>query len=119
MNLKSQLRVSPIEVLRAIAEFWRLNPEDEDVWDDPYVFRVDPYVFRVDRKPNRHIAFGVGEHYCAGAHVARLELNVIFEHLLPRLDEIEIAGPVRRLRSHLIGGVKQLPIRYQLKPAAS
>ena len=53
-----------------------------------------------------------------GAHVARRELTVIFRHLLPRLAEVELAGPVSRLRSNLIGGVKRLPIRYKLKPAA-
>jgi cytochrome P450 len=60
----------------------------------------------------------VGEHYCLGAHIARLELNVIFRHLLPRLAEVELAGPVDRLRSNIIGGVKRLPIRYKLQPAS-
>jgi cytochrome P450 len=77
----------------------------------------EPEKFRVDRKPNPHIAFGVGEHYCLGAHVARLELQVIFRHLIPRLGRVELAGPVDRLRSNLIGGVKRLPIRYELRPA--
>ena len=69
------------------------------------------------RERNPHIAFGVGEHYCLGAHVARLELNVIYRHLFPRLKHVELTGPISRLRSNLIGGVKRLPIRYELKPA--
>ena len=43
-------------------------------------------VFQIDRRPNRHIAFGIGEHFCLGAHVARLELRVIFRHLIERLE---------------------------------
>lgn len=91
--------------------FYPSANRDEEIWEDPDTFRVD-------RKHNPHIAFGVGEHYCLGAHVARLELNVIFRHLLPRLAEVELAGSVSRLRSNLIGGVKRLPIRYKLNPAA-
>ncbi len=94
-----------------VGMFYPSANRDEDVWEDPYTFRVD-------RTRNPHIAFGVGEHYCLGAHVARLELNVIFRHLLPRLAEVELAGPVSRLRSNLIGGVKRLPIQYKLKPTA-
>ncbi len=90
-----------------VGMFYPSANRDEDIFEDPYSFRVD-------RKRNPHIAFGVGEHYCLGAHIARLELNVIFRHLLPRLAEVELAGPVDRLRSNLIGGVKRLPIRYKL-----
>ena len=92
-----------------VGMFYPSANRDEDVWEDPECFRVD-------RKRNPHIAFGVGEHYCLGAHVARLELNVIFRHLLPRLARVEVDGPVDRLRSNLIGGVKRLPIRYEWKP---
>ena len=77
----------------------------------------DPYSFRVQRKPNRHLAFGVGEHVCAGAHIARLELEMAFKYLLPRLEEVELAGEPDRLRSNLIGGIKRLPIRFKAKPA--
>jgi cytochrome P450 len=94
-----------------VGMFYPSANRDESIWQDPYSFRVD-------RTRNPHIAFGVGEHYCVGAHIARLELNVIFRHLLPRLEEAEVAGPISRLRSNLIGGVKRLPIRYKLKPAA-
>ncbi len=93
-----------------VGMFYPSANRDEGVWEDPFSFRVD-------RKQNPHIAFGVGEHYCLGAHVARLELQVIFRHLLPRLEEVELAGPIDRLRSNLIGGVKRLPIRYTLRPS--
>lgn len=93
-----------------VAMFYPSANRDEAIFEDPYTFRVD-------RKRNPHIAFGVGEHYCLGAHVARLELQVIFRHLLPRLVGAELTGPVDLLRSNLIGGVKRLPIRYELQPA--
>jgi cholest-4-en-3-one 26-monooxygenase len=92
-----------------VGMFYPSANRDEAIWEDPQRFRVD-------RKHNPHIAFGVGEHYCLGAHVARLELQVIFRHLIPRLGRVELAGPIDRLRSNLIGGVKRLPIRYSLRP---
>ncbi len=81
---------------------------------DARVFEA-PDEFRVNRRPNGHIAFGVGEHVCLGAHVARLELQVIFRHLIERMEHVELAGPIERLRSHVIGGIKHMPIRYRLR----
>jgi cytochrome P450 len=91
-----------------LALFYPSANRDEDVFDDPFRFRVD-------RQPNRHLGFGVGEHFCAGAHVARLELEMAYRYLLPRLEEVELAGPVDRLTSNLVGGIKRLPIRYRLR----
>jgi cytochrome P450 len=68
--------------------------------------------FDVARNPNKHLAFGLGSpHYCLGAHLARLELRVWLEEMLPSLGRIEIAGSPRRLRSNFFHGVKSLPIR--------
>ncbi len=92
----------------ALALFYASANRDEEVHEAPFAFRVD-------RRPNRHLAFGVGEHVCLGAHVARLELRVIFAHLLRRLAHAELAGPVERLRSATVGGVKRMPIRYRLR----
>lgn len=90
-----------------VALFWASANHDEEVFDDPFAFRVD-------RRPNPHVAFGVGEHFCMGAHVARVEIEVVFRQLLARLDEFEPAGPVERLSSAVNGGLKHLPIRYRL-----
>jgi cytochrome P450 len=68
--------------------------------------------FDVGRTPNEHLAFGIGEHFCLGSNLARLEIRVMFEELLDRLPDIELAGPVRRLRSNFINGVKQMPVRF-------
>ncbi len=78
----------------------------------------EPDCFQIERRPNRHIAFGIGEHVCLGAHVARLELQVIFRHLIERMEHVELAGPIERLRSHVIGGIKHMPIRYRLSASA-
>ncbi len=78
---------------------------------DEAVFR-DPDNFDVERSPNNHLAFGIGEHFCLGANLARLEIRVMFEELLRRMPDIELAGPVRRLRSNFINGVKEMPVRF-------
>ena len=101
------LRDKVIKEGQAVALFYPSANRDEEVFEDPFQFRID-------RKPNRHLGFGVGEHFCLGAHLARLELEVAYKYLIPRIDEIELAGPVSRLHSRLVGGVKHLPIRYRL-----
>jgi cytochrome P450 len=78
---------------------------------------AEPDAFRVDRKPNPHLGFGIGEHFCLGANLARLELRVIFAELARRLEAVELAGPVERMRSSFLGGVKRMPIRYRLRAA--
>ncbi len=78
---------------------------DEDVFDDPYVFDVG-------REPNEQISFGFGEHFCLGANLARLELRVMFEELLARLPDIEMAAEPRRLHSNLINGIKEMRVRF-------
>jgi hypothetical protein len=103
-----ELRGRKIKAGDALGLFYPSANRDEEIF-------ADPFTFRIDRHPNRHLGFGVGEHFCLGAHVARLELQVAYKHLLPRIDEIELAGPVERLHSSLVGGVKHLPIRYKLK----
>ena len=94
----------------ALVLFYPSANRDEEVFEDPFTFRID-------RQPNRHLAFGIGEHFCLGAHLARLELQVAYQYLLPRLDTIELVGPPERLRANQIGGIKHLPIRYKLRPA--
>lgn len=89
--------------------FYPSANRDDEVFDRAFDFDIM-------RRPNRHLALGVGEHFCAGAHVARLELKLAFQYLIPRLEEVELAGEVERLRSQLVGGIKHLPIRYKLSP---
>ena len=71
--------------------------------------------FDVGRDPNPHMAFGSGgPHVCLGAHLARLEVRVMFEEMVPRLRSLEITGPIERLRSNFINGIKHMPVRVQL-----
>jgi len=85
---------------------------------DEEVF-ADGDVFRIDRSPNDHIAFGRGEHVCLGAHLARLELRCAFEALRERVKHVELTGPVVRVRSSFVGGIKRVPLRWELQPSAS
>jgi len=77
----------------------------------------DPFRFDVGRTPNDHVAFNYGEHFCLGANIARLELRVLFEELLRRLPDIELAGPIQRLRSNFVSGIKHMPVRFTPRPA--
>ena len=65
--------------------------------------------------PNLHLGFGIGEHFCLGASLARPEMRVALEKLIPRLESIELAGDFERMRSSFLGGVKRMPIRYSIR----
>jgi cytochrome P450 len=80
---------------------------------DEQVF-PDPYAFDVTRVPNDHVTFGPGgPHFCLGAHLARLETKILFQELLPRLRSIELAGPVERIRSNFVNGIKRMPVEVR------
>jgi cholest-4-en-3-one 26-monooxygenase len=83
---------------------------------DESVF-AQPHVFDITRNPNPHIAFGGGgPHFCLGANLARMEIRVMFEHLLDRMPDIKLDGDVQRLQSQFINGVKHIPVAFT--PAA-
>lgn len=103
-----EIRGQRIGAGEPLALYFASANRDEEVFEDPFAFRVD-------RDPNPHLAFGVGEHFCLGAHVARAELEAVFRHLVARLEAFEIAGPVERLSSAVNGGIKHLPLRYRLR----
>lgn len=77
---------------------------------------ADPYTFDIERTPNEHVAFGGGgPHFCLGANLARLEITVMFDEVLDRLDDIELTAPVSRLRSNFINGLKHIPLKFTVK----
>jgi cytochrome P450 len=78
---------------------------------DEEVFHT-PYRFRVDRDPNRHLGFGYGPHLCLGQHMAKMEMRILFEELIPRLGAVELAGEARMTASNFVSGPKSLPIRF-------
>ena len=80
---------------------------DEAVFDDPFTFNPD-------RTPNNQVAFGFGGHVCLGQHLARMEMRILMEELLPRLSFLELAGEPARVESTFVGGLKRLPIRFKV-----
>lgn len=99
-----ELRGVKIRAGEQVALYYASANRDDDVFDDPFAFRID-------RRPNPHLAFGFGEHFCMGAHVARVELETIFRHLLGRFEWFDVTGPVARLSSITNGSIKRLPLR--------
>jgi cytochrome P450 len=78
---------------------------------DEEVF-ADPLRFDVGRRPNPHVTFGGGgPHFCLGAHLAKLEVQVMFDELLPRLADIELLGPPERMRTNFTNALKRMPVR--------
>jgi cytochrome P450 len=80
---------------------------------DEEVF-ADPYRFDVGRNPNRHLAFGQGIHFCLGTHLAKLETEIFFAELIPRLRDIATAGDPQYVKTLFVGGLKHLPIRAEV-----
>ncbi|MCP5200894.1 MAG: cytochrome P450 [Gammaproteobacteria bacterium] len=83
---------------------------DEEVFDQPYRFDIT-------RHPNLHVGFGGGPHFCLGGPLAKLEIRLAMEELLERYDGLEITGPVERVQSSFVGGLKHLPVRLRQRTA--
>ncbi|MGH7878975.1 MAG: cytochrome P450, partial [Candidatus Binataceae bacterium] len=92
-----------------LALFYPSANRDEEVF-------AAPFTFDITRNPNPQIAFGIGEHYCLGANLARMELQIMFRQLSERLEAVELTGPIQRMRSSFVGGIKHMPIRYRMRP---
>jgi cytochrome P450 len=92
-----------------LALFYPSANRDEEVFSNSNRFDIR-------REPNQHLAFGIGEHFCLGANLARLELQAMFRQLAERLQFAELTGPIQRMRSSLVGGIKHMPIRYRVQP---
>ena len=80
---------------------------DDDVFDDPFSFKID-------RSPNKHVAFGYGAHVCLGQHLGKMEMRILWEELLPRLESVELNGEARLTQSNFVCGPKHVPIRYKM-----
>lgn len=85
--------------------WWQAANFDERAFDRPLDFAVR-------RSPNPHLAFGVGSHFCLGANLARLEISLVLDGLLDRVERIEPAGPVERTRSNKHAGFRHAPVRF-------
>jgi cytochrome P450 len=82
---------------------------DESMFEDPYRFDI------TRGNAGQHVTFGPGgPHFCLGAHLAKLETRILLQELLPRLKHIELTGPVERMRSNFVNGIKHMPVRVEL-----
>jgi cytochrome P450 len=91
-----------------VALFYPSANRDEEVFEDSFNLRLD-------RSPNPHLAFGVGEHFCLGSHLARMDVRVFFRQLVERFESIELAGPVELLHASFVGGPKRMPVRHRVR----
>lgn len=74
----------------------------------------NPDVFDIHRPLNQHLSFGNGPHMCLGQHLAKLDMRILFEELMPRLTSVELAGEPRNSQTNFIGGINSLPIRFKV-----
>ena len=93
------------------ALFYASGNRDEDVFDEPFRFRID-------RDPNRHVGFGHGEHFCLGAHLARRSQRALFAEISRRLEHVERTATPKWISSSFVVGYKNLPIRYRVARGA-
>ncbi|WP_334161030.1 cytochrome P450 [Phenylobacterium sp.] len=75
---------------------------------------TDPFRYDIARSPNKHVAFGYGAHVCLGQHLARMEMRILWEELLPRLESVELDGTPTRTAASFVCGPKSVPIRYRM-----
>lgn len=107
----TEIRGQPVAAGDKVVVWYVSANFDEEVFEAPERFDVG-------RSPNRHLTFGGGgPHYCLGAHLAKLEVQVLFDELLPRLDALEVAGPVERMRTNFTNAIKRMPVRVTARGA--
>lgn len=109
----TEIRGQRIAAGDALVLFYASANRDEDIFEDPFTFRVDRPVKK------RNLGFGVGEHFCLGAYLARRSQRALWTELLSRLESVELAGEPLQIQSSFVVGLKHLPIRYRIRPAAS
>lgn len=90
---------------------WQAINHDPDIFEDPETFDVERFKNNPDLV-NQHRAFGNGEHFCIGAHMSRLEMQVMFEEFIPRLRNPQFAQPVEYVRDYFVNSIKSMPINF-------
>ncbi|MBO0851416.1 MAG: cytochrome P450, partial [Pseudonocardia sp.] len=103
----TELGGQPIGAGQRVGLFYGSANFDEEVFDSPHRFDIT-------RDPNPHLGFGGhGAHYCLGANLARLEIDLIFNAIADHMPDIQLAGSARRLRSSWLNGIKEVPVHYR------
>jgi len=95
-----------------VVMFYQACSRDEDLFENPDCFDVTRP--RREDVKNNHRAFGIGEHFCLGSHLARLQLNIVFEELTRRVRNPRLNGDIKWLRSNFIHGIKEMPIVFDV-----
>jgi cholest-4-en-3-one 26-monooxygenase len=102
----TEVRDVPIAEGDKVVLYYAAANRDEEVFEHPHSFDVG-------RTPNDHVAFGGGGvHFCLGASLARAEIRATMRQLVTRLPDLELAGPVDRLHSDFVNGIKTMPVRF-------
>jgi len=105
----TEVRGQQIKTGDFLTLFYASANRDEEVFEDP--FRFD-----ITRHPNRHLGFGTGEHFCLGAHVARMSARALLEEMGSRVETLEHTGDSSQIHSSFVVGLKTLPVRYKIRP---
>jgi len=100
-----ELRGQTIREGDKLVLFYASANRDEDIFDDSQTFDIT-------RNPNPHLSFGIGEHFCLGSNLARMELQKILSGLMRRIPDIRLAAEPRRLRSNFINGIKEMRVEF-------
>jgi linalool 8-monooxygenase len=89
--------------------WYQSGNHDEEVFDEPERFDVG-------RQGAPQLGFGIGQHHCLGWRLGELQLSIVLQELLARFPDLEPAGPVRRMRSNFMNGIKEMPVRFTPRP---
>ena len=103
----TQVHGQAIKQGEAVVMYYGSANRDEEIFDDPFTFKTD-------RKPNRHIGFGHGEHFCMGSHFARRSMCALITQLSQRVEHWELAGEPEWIAANFVVGLKHLPVRYEI-----
>ena len=107
-----ELRGQKLRAGDTLVMFYGSANRDEEIFEAPFEFRID-------RNPNRHLGFGIGEHFCLGANLARRSQRALLDELIQRMEWAELAGEPEQIHSAFVVGLKKLPMRYRIRPATA
>jgi cholest-4-en-3-one 26-monooxygenase len=102
----------PLATGDKVVVFYQAASRDETLFEEPDRFDITRP--RREDVKNNHRAFGIGEHFCLGSHLARLELNIVFEEIVKRIRKPRLSGQIKWLRSNFIHGIKEMPIVFDV-----